>query len=45
MVRKWRIPILCTSGWFCLKSMRSLAVHKANVPREMVRTSEGAIPM
>ena len=37
--------MLCTSGWLCLKSMSNLAVHKANMPRNTVRMTEGTIPV
>ena len=38
------LPILCTSGWFILKSIKSFAVYKANIPRNTVNTSEGTMP-
>lgn len=37
--------MLCTSGWFSLKSTRSFAVKSANIPRKMIRKTAGNIPI
>lgn len=36
--------MLCTSGWFNLKSISSLAVNSPNAPKKMVKMRDGTMP-
>ena len=38
-------PMVCTLGWFSLKSMSSLAVKRANIPKNTMRMRAGTMPL
>lgn len=41
---RFHSPMLCTLGWFSLKSISSLAVKRPNIPRNTVKMMEGTSP-